>query len=488
MANGKKKSIKANAALSVIKQLFSILFPMLTVYYASRALGQDRYGSVNYIRSIVSYFHLFAGLGVATYAVREGAAKRDDKEQFSCFVNEVFTTNVISTIIAVAALIVFIILNQRNDIGAEIPLVIIFSFTIFVPTIGLDWVNTIYEDYAYLTVRYIIIHFISLLLMYLLVSKPSDYIIYGGLVVLSSVGGSLFNIHYVRRYVKVKVCSPKKSLKHLTPILILFSSTVASTIYINSDTTILGALIDNRAVAIYSVASQIYIAVKHISNSAITVTVPRLAYYVGNDNEKAFNSLLNKVGDYALSILLPTIVGLFSISKPLMIFMGGEGYEVGSQALQILSCSLFFAVIAYVLSRCVLIPNKDDRTYLFATIISAAVNIGLNFYFIRKWSYTGAAITTLISEMIVCGVFFFRSKKYYRMRLSKKNTLICIIACTPIGIICKAFTFLHLSHVYIITTVFLSAAVYFILLYIFKHPLMQEVKRIIMGLARRFMR
>lgn len=479
MASNKLKSIRVNAVLSIIKQLFSILFPMLTVYYASRMLGQVKYGTVNYIRSIVSYFHLFAGLGVGTYAIREGAAKRDDKKQFSGFADEVFTTNVISTIIALVALFFFTIINGKKDIGAEIPLIIIFSLTIFIPTIGLDWVNTVYEDYAYLTVRYIIVHIISLVLMYLFVHSPDDYNVYGLLLVLSTVGGSLFNIHYVRRYVKVKVCNPKKCKKHLVPILILFSSTIASTIYINSDTTILGALIDKKAVAIYSVASQIYIAVKHISNSAITVTVPRLAYYVGKENEKAFNLLIDKVVDYALSILFPTIVGLFFISEQLMVFMGGEGYELGSLALQILSGSLFFAVFAYILSRCVLIPNKDDKTYLVATIISAVVNIGLNFYFIKKWSYTGAAITTLLSEIIVCGIFYFRSKKYYKMSINKKYAFICIFACVPICIICKVFTFIHSIPFYIASSVIVSALLYFLILFFFKHPIMQEVKRII---------
>ena len=100
----KKKSVGINAVLNIIKQCCAIIFPLITFPYASRVLGVENYGKVNFGTSIISYFTLLAGLGITNYAIREGARIRDDKKNFSAFVNEVFTINVVTTLISYAAL------------------------------------------------------------------------------------------------------------------------------------------------------------------------------------------------------------------------------------------------------------------------------------------------------------------------------------------------------------------------------------------------
>ena len=77
-----------------------IIFPLITFPYVSRILGVDNLGKYNFSNSIISYFILIAGLGISTYAVREGARLRDKQKAFHDFANEMFTINVISTIVA----------------------------------------------------------------------------------------------------------------------------------------------------------------------------------------------------------------------------------------------------------------------------------------------------------------------------------------------------------------------------------------------------
>ena len=84
-----EKSVAVNLVANGIKTLMSVLFPLITFPYASRILGAEGIGKVNYASSIISYFSLAAALGISTYAVREGArqaeiqsiCKRDVKNQ-----------------------------------------------------------------------------------------------------------------------------------------------------------------------------------------------------------------------------------------------------------------------------------------------------------------------------------------------------------------------------------------------------------------------
>ena len=66
----KKRSVKKNAILSVIKQLFSIIFPMITFPYATRILGVENYGKYTFSVSIVNYISYIAAAGILRYAVR----------------------------------------------------------------------------------------------------------------------------------------------------------------------------------------------------------------------------------------------------------------------------------------------------------------------------------------------------------------------------------------------------------------------------------
>ena len=96
----KQKSISINLIANSIKTLMGIIFPLITFPYASRVLGAAGIGKVNYASSIISYFSMFAALGISTYAVREGARIRDDKEKFSKFAKEMLNINLCPTVIS----------------------------------------------------------------------------------------------------------------------------------------------------------------------------------------------------------------------------------------------------------------------------------------------------------------------------------------------------------------------------------------------------
>lgn len=96
----KLNSVKVNAFLNVIRIAMSVLFPLITFPYASQVLGVSNLGKVQFATSVVSYFALIAALGVQTYGTREGSKVRENQEKFNQLCSEIFTVNIISTIIA----------------------------------------------------------------------------------------------------------------------------------------------------------------------------------------------------------------------------------------------------------------------------------------------------------------------------------------------------------------------------------------------------
>lgn len=470
-----RHSVKLNATLNVIKQLCSIIFPLITIPYVTRVLGATNYGKYTFSSSIIGYFTLLSALGISQYAIREGARIRDDKIRFNEFCNEIFTINIISTVATYILLIFCICTISRLHSYALI--LIVQSFSFILATIGADWVNSIYEDYFYITLRYIVIQGISLGLLFVLVRNPDDYVKYTFVTTFASTGGNILNIFYIRRYMHLSLRFGKRLIKHLVPILILFANSIALTIYINSDITILGIFKSERDVGVYGVASKIYGVVKQLINAVIVVTLPRLSMFLGKDLKENYYSLLRKTENALISVLIPAIMGLFMMSSPIIDVIGGSEYIDGNISLKILSLALLFAVLGCYYSNCILIPCKGEKYYLIATIFSACLNIGANFYFIQKYSYNGAAFTTLLSELsvyVICKIF---SKNYVRRQHLNRNVVIStVLSSIVIIFICTlALNIIHNNLMATVVSIVTSGIAYIILMILFNNQIVLDI-------------
>ena len=71
-----------------------------------------------------------------------------------------------------------------QDLHPYIPLILIQSIGIIGPTVGVEWLYSVYEDYEYITIRSIVVQIASMILMFVFVHKQSDYILYTGILVL----------------------------------------------------------------------------------------------------------------------------------------------------------------------------------------------------------------------------------------------------------------------------------------------------------------
>ena len=250
----KEKSMTRNAVLNTIRTVMAMVFPLITFPYVSRILQVENMGKVNFTASIVSYFVLLAGLGIKTYGIREGARIRDNKEELEKFVSQLFSINILSTLMAYVALTV--ILLGVQSLQAYSLLIFVHSFSIIGNTIGIEWLYTINEDYLIITIRSIVVQFVSMILLFALVRSSKDYTIYAGITVFSTTASNLFNFFYARKKVKIRLTSVLNLKQHLSPILVFFAMSATTTIYVNSDTTMLGFLVGDYYVGIYNTATK----------------------------------------------------------------------------------------------------------------------------------------------------------------------------------------------------------------------------------------
>lgn len=402
------KSISKNAILNILRVSVSLLFPLITFPYATRVLQVDNLGKVNFGNSIVSYFILIASLGVSSYGVREGARRREDKS-FNNFVSEVFSLNIVTTAISYLLLFGAIIVSakMRNYYAV----ILVQSLSIAFTTLGVDWVNAIFEDYLYITVRSLIVQVVSMLFLFLFVKSPGDYLLYAAITVISNGIVCISNLIYCRRYVHLHITFASRIYKHLKPMLIFFSNNMAVTIYVSSDMTILGWFAGDYYSGLYSVSVKIYQTIKQVLTALYVVTIPRLALYANDQDSTRFKQLFTSISSIIMLVILPSVAGLICLSRDIIFLISGESFLKATLSLQILSFGLIFAVGSGVIVNCFNTPLRQEKISLQGTVLAAVLNVVLNFYFIPRFLQNGASITTTIAESSTLIYCIIRERK-----------------------------------------------------------------------------
>ena len=480
----KKKSLAINAFYSCIKTLTTIIFPLITYPYITRILSVEDIGSINFGHSIVSYFSLLAALGINTFAVRNGSQIRDDENDLNIFSRRIFTINIVTTVISCALLIVLVFLPTRiADFRA---IILIQGVTVALSPFAVTWLYTIEEDFRYITLRSFFIYLLSLVLMFIFVKSESDVYLYVILTTASTSFANIFNFIHAKKYVKLGLIRDTHWKEYFRPIMVFFANNIATVIYLNSDTTILGLLSGSYSVGLYSVAVKIYSIVKQLFNAVIATTIPRLAYLYNRDRQQ-FGSLVQKLVSVTLFFVVPASFGMVILRKEIVMLISGERYIQASPTLAILSIAIIFAVFANIFANGVLICLGKERYVMKATIISAIVNISMNFIFIPSLSQNGAAMTTLVAEIIVCCFSFHYCKDIIMELIDVKeirNVLISSFLMLGFGIIFYRFVSLQMLVLRIIVIILTSSTVYLICMLLFKDKVLKMLFDVIKSKSR----
>lgn len=405
----KQKSLKLNFIMNIILTMSSLIFPLITFPYVSRILLPEGTGKVSLATSFISYFLLFAQLGIPTYGVRVCARVRDDKEKLTRTVHELLAINFFMTIIAY---IVFaVVLWKVPKIQEEKVLYIVISTTIFLTSIGMEWMYKALEEYTYITVRSIIFKFFALISMFLLVHEKNDYIIYGGISIFAASASNIFNFINAHKYIYMHPIGNYEFKKHFKPVAIFFAMACATTIYTNMDTVMLGFIKSDIDVGYYNAAVKIKGILVSVVASLGTVLLPRTSYYVQKGEMDKFWSVTQKAINFVFVVSLPLALFFILFAKQGIFFLSGSAYEGSIVPMMIIMPTLVLIGLTNILGIQILVPLGHEKIILYSEIVGVCLNLIINIILIPKYASVGAAIGTLIAELSVLIVQFIYLKE-----------------------------------------------------------------------------
>lgn len=394
----KKKSIVWNSMIYALKSVLGIIFPLITFPYVSNILGPTNIGKVEYANSITNYFIFLAALGIATYAVREGAKVRDDFEALSKLSTELIIINSISSIVAYIGILIVCNISFFSEYAL---LIFINSFTILFTTIGMEWVYNIKEDFTYITIRYIVMQIISIVFLFVFVKTPEDYYYYAIYIVLATCGSNIINVFCLKKHINIFKKRKLNIKRHIKPVLLLFSISIAATIFANLDTTMLGIMKNETEVGIYQTGLKIDKIVTNVIAAISLVVFSRSSYLLkeGDLSESSeFKKLIKQFNSLIIMVSAPLTVGLMAVSVNMTKVFLSEEFIMSAYVLMIISWNVLMAAIGRIYGHQILIGTGHDKQYFASTVLAIIIDVGLNFILIP---YLGA-IATAISTVVAC--------------------------------------------------------------------------------------
>lgn len=401
----KQKSIKLNFIMNALLTMSQFIFPLITFPYVSRVLLPAGTGKVSFATSFVSYFSMFAQLGIPTYGIRACAKVRDNKEELSCTVHELFIINMFMTVISYA--VFFVMLATVPRLREEKLLYLIVSMAVLCNTLGVEWLYKALEQYTYITIRSIVFKAISVIAMFLLIHEQSDYVIYGAISIFASSASYLFNFANAHRYVYFHKVGKYDFKRHMKPIAVFFAMACATTIYTHLDTVMLGFMATDTDVGYYNAAVKIKTILVSVVTSLGTVLLPRASYYVQNGLMQEYRKITRKAIDFAFVLATPLVLYFIFFAKQGIYFLSGTAYAGSILPMQIIMPTLLVIGISNVTGIQMLVPTGREKVVLYSEIAGAVVDVIINAILIPRYTSAGAAIGTLVAECVVLGVQLF---------------------------------------------------------------------------------
>lgn len=400
MNSHNQKSLKINFLMNAILTMSSFVFPLITFPYVSRVLGPSGTGKVSFAMSFITYFSMFAQMGIPTYGIRACAKVRDDKVKLSKTVQEIMIINLAMCILVYGVYIICMIAIPR--IRQDRTLFLIMGTMIAFNAIGVEWLYKALEKYSYITIRSIIFKFIALLLMFGLVHSRQDYIIYGGITIFASSASNIFNFINLRRQIIIKPQKDYNFVQHINMILIFFAMSVAATIYTNLDTVMLGFMKADADVGYYNAAVKIKTILVSVVTSLGTVLLPRASYYVEKNDLDEFYRIAKKALNFIFLVAIPVVVYFILFAEEGIYFFSGEAYKGSVLPMKIIMPTVLFIGISNILGIQMMVPLGKEKQVLYSEIAGAFVDLILNIIFIPRYGAAGAAFGTLAAEVVVC--------------------------------------------------------------------------------------
>ncbi len=426
------KTLKKNFLYNALLKILDGIYPIVTIPYVSRILGADNIGIANFAFNYVAVFSALAALGIPIYGIREIAKVRGSKRASEKVFSELFWINVCSCLIF--SLIYIVSISIVPELYRQRSALYIAGIYLYLAPFSIDWYFSGIERYKLISIRSFIVKVITFVLMFVIVREMDDVLQYVFLLVFSVMANNLWNFFQLKHdkfRIRVHFLELKK---HILPLFMLYLSSIAMLIYGMLNTIFLGFLSSYEDVGYYSLALKINKMFLIGVTALGLVLIPRISFYQQNHEMSKIKYLLSVSSSFVFFVSIPTVVCMVLVAPVFVRLFLGESFVGTVLPLQILMPLLLIIGFSNIAGLQVLVPFQKDAIFMKILMVGALVNFVINFLLISPFGATGAAISTLTTEIVIALLMCYYVNMKLQLRLFNMLLFCRDFACSLIFI------------------------------------------------------
>lgn len=405
-----RKIVMRNAASLSLLQIVTYILPLIIVPYLFRVLGAEKFGLIAFAQAFIQYFMILTDYGFSITATKEISLCQNEHAKICKAFSSVMIVKIILSFLSLLILgvIVYFIPKFRSDW-----LVYILSFgAVIGNTLFPIWFFQGKEKMKYITNLNIIGGIIFAFFIFFYVKGPQDYLMVpllnSSVFLITGIMGQYIAFRGFK--VTFKFEGYKTVREQLAAGWDVFISIAAINAYTNTRVFILGLLTNNSITGFYSIAERIAGACQTFPLSSFSQAIfPRLSKIFHKDKLKAFDLMIRiqQIAIYISLIFLPLV---FIFANKIVKLVCGQAYPEAVLVLRLLLVSVFFVIANAFRVQFLLVCGK---THIYARIhvIMAIMGLPLIFLLIYSFSFTGAAIATVVIEAGIFIITYFTVRK-----------------------------------------------------------------------------
>ena len=400
------KKIVNNTIMLMIFNIAKIIVPFITLPYLTRVLSPDAYGTVAYVKTVMTYMQIVVDFGFVLSATKDIVKSRENKESLAYIVGDTLIARVI---LGAIGFLIVAILSLALPILRENILYTVLSYVVIFESVFLmDFLFRGLEKMHIITIRFILMKVISTLLTFILIKNDSNILLIPILDILSSTIAIILIFFEMKKMnIGLRFSGMANVFKSIKNSFVYFLSNVASTSFNALSTIIIGIYVNATEVAYWSVCMQIIGTIQACYSPISDGIYPEM-----------IRSKNIGIVKKALKIFLPVIglgcVATIFLAKPVLLILGGEKYLPAVPILQLLTPNLFIGFLSIMFGWPTLGAIGKAKETTISTVTSIIVHIILLVALIifNKFNLYTIAIVRCITEAVLFGMRYMYYRKY----------------------------------------------------------------------------
>lgn len=392
------KKIFGNSMWQISEKILTMIISVIVTSIVARYLGAENYGLVNYIISVVMLFTTFSTLGMEKITINDILDNKNSREEI---IGSSFIIRLIGGIVLIIFSQITIYIITNGDMVSQLLGIIMGTCMLFKSFEVIEYYLQSQMDLKSVSIIRFLTTIITAISKILIVYFELGIIGFACTYLVDSIiAGCLFVIWYKKKN-KEKIRFNKEYAKNLlSKCWYVAIAGLLTTIYMRIDQVMLGTMMESKVEnGIYSAAVRIAEMWYFVPLSIIASFQPAIMKNKNEGNILVYKSYMQRLYDVIsiIGIVCGVIISLFGGIAVYILY--GSEYIGASNVLSISVWAGVFATLGSARSVWLVAESKQKYTLVY-TMLGCIINIVLNSILIPKEGAIGAAIATLVAQLI----------------------------------------------------------------------------------------